>query len=239
MANANLTQALVLGGKGIQPNDYARGAYAGTQPVNVHAASTASVVLSTLMAGSILDDVVLALGDLVLLKNQADNTQNGVYRITTSGAVVDAISAQRFTEKSVQMIFVFAGTINSNTWWMNKTYQVSFDGSNFSPALSFDLIIGNGTGGAAADVSFSPIEGVSATNVQQAISQLNDEMVVPYQAMVDILPNHALYLAADGSVGRASCNTEAEAQFIGFAVNGALTNQTVYVRKNGNVLIPI
>jgi hypothetical protein len=105
MANANLTQALVLGGKGIQPNDYARGAYAGTQPVNVHAASTASVVLSTLMAGSILDDVVLALGDL--------------------------------------------------------------------------------------------------------------------------------------GVGRASCNTEAEAQFIGFAVNGALTNQTVYVRKNGNVLIPI
>ena len=236
MAKANITQTLVLGGKGIQPNDYARGYYAGTQPINVRAASTSNVALDSLVIGSALDDVVLALGDFVLLKNQADSTQNGIYRVTNVGAVIDAISAQRFTEKSVQLIFVFAGTDNGNTWWMNKTYDVAFDGSNFAPALNFELVIGAGTGGAAVDVSFSPVDGVYATNVQQAVSVLNGEMVVQYETMVDVLPNHALYLAADGRVGRASCNSEAEAQFIGFAVNGALTGQVVSIRKAGNVI---
>ena len=48
-------------------------------------ASTTNVALGSLLVGSVVDDVTLAVGDRVLLRHQEDPITNGIYVITESG----------------------------------------------------------------------------------------------------------------------------------------------------------
>lgn len=165
MAKVKTTQTLVLGGKAIHPNDYAYGAYQGTAPVNVIAASVgANISLASLIPASTLDGTVLSVGDLVLLKDQTSTQQNGIYAVTTSGAVIDSVSAQRFTERNVAFVNVFSGLVNAGSIWGNSTYDTTFNGTIFSTPLIFYPIVAGGTGtGTVTNVSVATANGLGGT----------------------------------------------------------------------------
>ncbi len=112
-----------------------------------------------------IDGVTLALNDRVLLKNQTDNTQNGIYKVTTAGAVgvagvltrsTDANASNQF--KTGDSIFITAGTTQTSTTW-------AYTGAD-SPAIGTDPITYAQVAGQGA---FSAGNGISITGVSIAI----------------------------------------------------------------------
>jgi hypothetical protein len=75
----------------------------------------------------ILDGVTTALGDRILVKNQTTQTQNGVYTVTTAGAVGVSAVLTRATDSNNSIagqvvagdfIFVDQGSTQANTGWV-------------------------------------------------------------------------------------------------------------------------
>lgn len=71
-----------------------------------------------------IDGVTLALNDRVLLKNQTSDFQNGIYKVTTAGAVgvagilTRATDADQTTDfKTGDSVFVTAGTVGISSTW--------------------------------------------------------------------------------------------------------------------------
>ena len=100
-----------------------------------------------------IDSVTLALNDRVLVKNQSDNTQNGIYKVTTAGALGVAGILTRSTDADAatdfltgDMIFITAGTTQSSTTWAYTGIDSPTIGST---AITFVQVAGQGsfTGG--------------------------------------------------------------------------------------------
>jgi hypothetical protein len=73
-------------------------------------------------------------GQRVLIKNQATNTQNGVYTVTNVGSGSTNWILTRATDydtpadiNATSLIPVSAGTVNANTGWINTTLMVTVD----------------------------------------------------------------------------------------------------------------
>lgn len=79
----------------------------------VSAATTADIVLS---GEQTIDGVVLVAGERVLVKNQDDDTENGIY-IVDSSNWVRSTDADTGTELVGAYVFVSSGTNNDNTSW--------------------------------------------------------------------------------------------------------------------------
>lgn len=90
---------------------------------SVRAASTANVDIATLAAGDTIDDVVLVAGDRVLLKDQDDDTENGIYVVPQSaGGAKRAGDYNKSNEiKPSNTIPVEEGTENGDSGWMLAT----------------------------------------------------------------------------------------------------------------------
>jgi hypothetical protein len=81
----------------------------------VRAATTATGTLATAFAdGQTVDDVTLATGDRILLKNQSTGSQNGIYTVNASGAPTRATDADSGTELVSAAVFVRSGTTNAD-----------------------------------------------------------------------------------------------------------------------------
>lgn len=113
---------------------------AGFQRVRV--ASTATVDTATLNTGDTIDGVVLALGDRVLLKNQADPIQNGIWRVGAIGATRDPAADTAAEMPSGTLVVVDQGTVAANTVWMLGTDAGFVIGVN---PLTFVPAFGGGT----------------------------------------------------------------------------------------------
>lgn len=85
----------------------------------VRAASTANGTLATAFEnGDSLDGVTLATGDRVLLKDQSDLTENGIYTVNASGSPTRATDADAAGEMiSGMVVNVAEGTTQSATGW--------------------------------------------------------------------------------------------------------------------------
>jgi hypothetical protein len=82
----------------------------------VRVASTANLTLTG--PGASIDGVSLASGDRVLVKDQSDATENGVYVFTGSGtAMTRATDASTFAELEGAVALVVEGTANGGTSW--------------------------------------------------------------------------------------------------------------------------
>jgi len=98
------------------PDDAANKSYVdavavGIQPkAQVRAATTADVTLS---GEQTVDDVALVSGDRVLVKSQADPTENGIY-VVSAGAWSRSLDADTFAELVNATTFVDLGTINGS-----------------------------------------------------------------------------------------------------------------------------
>lgn len=81
------------------------------------------------LAALVIDGVTLALGDRVLVKNQAAPQQNGIYRVSNTGSASVAWSLTRANDAFYWNSLVGAttavseGTVNSDTLWLSETNQ--------------------------------------------------------------------------------------------------------------------
>ena len=84
---------------------------------SVRAATTAAVTLATAFEnGDTLDGVTLATGNRILVKDQADGTENGIYTVNASGAPTRATDADTSAEITASFaVFVEEGTVNADS----------------------------------------------------------------------------------------------------------------------------
>lgn len=104
--------------------------------INVRAASTANLSIATeLEAGDTVDGVVLAAGDLVLLKNQTTASQNGIYLVPASGAAGRYTGADTVDELSYASVAVLEGTtLARSIWFQNNLLADLSDAQSWASA---------------------------------------------------------------------------------------------------------
>ena len=120
---------------------------AATAGLNVHAsvqaATTANITLASAVEnGDTLDGVTLATGNRILVKNQTDKTENGVYIVAASGAPSRADDYNTVGEVDAgDFIFVEAGTSNGKTGWVQTNTITTIGSDN----IEFTQFSGVGT----------------------------------------------------------------------------------------------
>jgi hypothetical protein len=85
---------------------------------SVVAATTTNGTLATAFAnGQVVDGVTLATGNRILIKNQTDQTANGIYTVNASGAPTRSTDMDNGSEFPGAFVFVEQGTVNADTGW--------------------------------------------------------------------------------------------------------------------------
>jgi len=81
---------------------------------SVRVASTANIVVAdALINASVIDEVTVATGDRVLLKNQTASKENGIYVVVASGAAPRSLDANTSPEVTSGMsVFVSEGRVS-------------------------------------------------------------------------------------------------------------------------------
>lgn len=81
-------------------------------------ATTADIDLATDLAdGQTIDGVTLAAGDLVLVKDQSDAEENGVYAAPAAGAASRHVQFDTYDEHPATLFVIAEGTANADTLW--------------------------------------------------------------------------------------------------------------------------
>jgi len=107
-------------------------------------ATTANVNLTNgLEAGDTIDGVTLVAGDRVLVKDQSDATENGLYLAVSSGAASRDPEHDTIAELSGGMVVVNQGTANDNKIFLCTTDS---DGSIGSTNITYVVITPSNTG---------------------------------------------------------------------------------------------
>ncbi len=94
------------------------------------ATTVAGTFASSFENGDTVDGVVLATGNRILLKNQADQTTNGIYTVNASGSPTRATDADSASELEGAAVSVQEGTSNANTTWLQTTDSITLGSSN-------------------------------------------------------------------------------------------------------------
>lgn len=124
--------------------------------VPCRAASTGALVLSALQT---VDNVVLAAGDRVLVKDQVDQTTNGIYVADTGNWARDLDFDGAYDALTGTIMMVLEGTQNANTYWRcTSANPVRFGSSTitFAHAMGSDSALQSfiqaGAGAVATDL---------------------------------------------------------------------------------------
>jgi len=90
---------------------------------SVRVATTAAGTLATSFAnGETVDGITLATGDRILIKTQADGSENGIYTVNASGAPTRATDFDSTTEVTAgAFTFIEEGTTNASTGFVLST----------------------------------------------------------------------------------------------------------------------
>lgn len=154
----------------------------------VRAATTANVAISTsLNAGDLIDGVTLVNGDLVLVKNQTTQSQNGVYTVASSPSRAPGFNT--FDMNVGAQVVVQEGTVNADTAWLctsNKGGVLNTDPIVYNRVnLSGELLAANNlsdlTDVAAARTVLNFENGADVTdeaNVRAALANLSTNVVI-------------------------------------------------------------
>jgi hypothetical protein len=136
---------------------------------SVRAATTAAVTLATAFEnGDTLDGVTLATGNRVLVKNQTDATENGIYVVAASGAPTRSSDADTAAEITASFaVFVEEGTVNADSGWTltnNGTITVGTSELSFTQFTGLGQITaGDGLTKTANTLNVVPGDGLAVT----------------------------------------------------------------------------
>jgi hypothetical protein len=110
---------------------------------SVVAATTTNGTLATAFAnGQVIDGVTLATGNRILIKNQTDETVNGIYVVAASGAPARSTDMDAGSEFPGAYAFVEQGTVNGDTGWVcTNNAPVTLGSTN----ITFTQFSGAGT----------------------------------------------------------------------------------------------
>jgi hypothetical protein len=98
---------------------------------SVVAATTTNGTLATAFAnGQVVDGVTLATNDRILIKNQTDQTVNGIYTVNASGAPTRSTDMDAGSEFPSAYVFVEQGTVNADTGWVCTNNSVTLGSTN-------------------------------------------------------------------------------------------------------------
>lgn len=130
----------------------------------VVAASTTNGTLATAYEnGDLLDGITLATGNRILLKDQTDQKENGIYVVAASGAPTRATDADSTTELNNAVVRVLSGSVNQGrsytqttvspvitvdniVWARNDTTNTYVAGSGLTESPSLTFNVGNTDG---------------------------------------------------------------------------------------------
>ena len=177
IANGTITAAQISPTAGITSNQLAASVFewqsqtfTNTTPsFSVLVATTSPGTLATSFAnGSVIDGVTLATGNIILIKNQTNSPDDGVYVVNASGNPTRSTSYNTFTQLNYAGVTVTSGTVNAGTsWFQNNVLTSLADAQSWSqsetaqfvvPASANTLFIvgvggGGGGGGGASGTS--------------------------------------------------------------------------------------
>ena len=121
---------------------------------SVRAASTTAGTLSTAFAdGSVLDGVTLATGDRILVKNQSNGAENGIYTVNATGAPTRANDADASADVTAGLtFFISEGTTQGNSSWSLTTDDTIALGTT---ALTFTQVAGGSLYSAGAGLTLN------------------------------------------------------------------------------------
>lgn len=104
-------------------------------------ATTEDVDLTTEVdSGKVIDGIVLAAGDRILVWNQTALSENGIYVVQASGPAVRATDANNVSEFSTnKSVYVELGIINGDTYFTVSTLPTTIDVSNIEFTLTSNL----------------------------------------------------------------------------------------------------
>ena len=142
---------------------------------NVIGTNTAGVFTYTSTGVDTIDGHTLALNDQVLFKNQTTQADNGVWVVTTAGAIgVAGVLTRRSdynTAADIQQgdaFYVLNGTVNANTTWVQTDVVTTIN----SDPLAFSQAAGPGTYTAGTGLTLTG--GQFSVNVSQDITTLSN-----------------------------------------------------------------
>jgi len=156
----------------------------------VRVTNNADIIIGFIQAGTIVQDVTLVIGDRVLLKNQTNATENGVYVVGPTGPPARAVDFDTYDEHPGSLITVQEGTDGHDTVWLcvsniGGTLGVTpivFEKVQVSPLLP--LVIGEGgTGQTTALAAFDALK-QSATTVYAGVAREATQVEIDAAAAV-------------------------------------------------------
>ena len=160
-------------------------------------ATTANVDLSNdLQNGDTLDGITLSTNDKVLVKNQTDATQNGIYDVVASGTATRNSDYDTVSELAGQLVIIQEGSTNAD-----KIYLCTTDnsGSIGSVNIVFTIVQPSNVG----DVT---LNGVQTLTNKTLTSPVISEIVSVSNGNISVAPNGSgkVLLDGDGSSGGVS-----------------------------------
>jgi hypothetical protein len=151
-------------------------ATAAALPASTYANGTAGVgaTITITATGTLsVDGVVAALGDFLLVTDEATSARNGVYKVTTAGAVgvaavlMRAIRADASDEVAGRLVTVGPeGTANANTVWQCTSAASPTIGTT---AITFSRVGSGGIGGSQFAVAGGTSDAITAAFVSAPI----------------------------------------------------------------------
>ena len=157
-------------------------------------ATTANINLSNALEnGDTLDGITLATGNKILVKDQTDATENGIYDVVASGAASRNTDYNTVAELAGQLVIVQEGSSNADKIFLCTTDN---SGSIGSVNIVFTVVTPSNVG----DVT---LNGVQTLTNKTLTSPVISDIVSVSNGNISVLPNGSgkVLLDGDGSSG--------------------------------------
>ena len=153
-------------------------------------ATTANINLSNALEnGDTLDGITLATGNKVLVKDQTDATENGIYNVVASGAATRNTDYNTVAELAGQLVIVQEGSTNADKIFLCTTDN---SGSIGSVNIVFTIVQPSNVG----DVT---LNGVQTLTNKTLTSPVISEIVSVSNGNISVLPNGSGKVLIDGN----------------------------------------